>query len=175
MGPQLMPQLSSYNQSPRKPAWLVTAAGHIGSHLALLAGPPQAPLVPETLPLKTPPGLPTVQVPPGPQETPPVPISRPQPRCKDPLGWGSGLLSTLLTTTRIRQSPCRPLCSPLRAHPGGPGQTTGSSVPVSAFPISPTSLSLGPPPICKMEGSRLSHKRTTGKKPGQGLPWWLSG
>lgn len=51
----------------------------------------------------------------------------------------------VLMTTRIKQPHCGPqalLWEPVQKRPG---QTTSSSVPVSALPISPTSLNLTHP------------------------------
>lgn len=54
---------------------------------------PQAPLVPETLPLKTPPGLPTVQVLPGPHENTPCPHSPSSALIQRPVGVGGQVFS----------------------------------------------------------------------------------
>lgn len=135
--PAHAPWLCSYNQSPRKPVQFVSGQpGRISSGTHLRA--PQTPLVPEILPLKTPPGLPTVQVLPSPHGNTPSPFAVLSPDAETRWGRGTGLLSVVLMTTHIRRPHCRPLAllwEPVQAAPVRP---QSSSVPVSAFPISPT-------------------------------------
>ena len=129
-------------------AWAICDScqpGRISSGIHLRA--PQTPLVPETLPLKTPPGLPTVQVLPGPHGSTPSPFAVLSPDSETRWGRGTGLLSVGLMATHSRRPHCRPLAllwDPVQAAPVRP---QSSSVPVSAFPISPTPLSLRPTPL----------------------------
>lgn len=146
-GPSSCP-LALLLQPISEKAWAICDScqpGRISSGIHLRA--PQTPLVPETLPLKTPPGLPTVQVLPGPHGSTPSPFAVLSPDAETRWGRGTGLLSVGLMATHSRRPHCRPLAllwDPVQAAPVRP---QSSSVPVSAFPISPTPLSLRPTPL----------------------------
>ena len=146
-GPSSCP-LALLLQPISEKAWAICDScqpGRISSGIHLRA--PQTPLVPETLPLKTPPGLPTVQVLPGPHGSTPSPFAVLSPDSETRWGRGTGLLSVGLMATHSRRPHCRPLAllwDPVQAAPVRP---QSSSVPVSAFPISPTPLSLRPTPL----------------------------